>query len=97
MLLLLRKVLLPLCLAVLLGWQGFVFAEHQASHQHTFQSDNHCALCAIGLPFTTTDNAVIAVVKAAGYASFDIPCYLPQTLALTPKARAPPPVSPTLI
>ncbi len=90
MLLLLRNVLLPLCLAVLLGWQGFAFSEHQASHQHSFKSDHHCALCAMGVPFTTPPNVAIPVVKAIGYVTFDVPCSPPQTLSFAPKARAPP-------
>ncbi|WP_078754662.1 hypothetical protein [Enterovibrio nigricans] len=44
--------IMPILLAVLIGWQGIAFAEHKGSHHHESSIDHHCVLCALGLTST---------------------------------------------
>ncbi|WP_325894118.1 hypothetical protein [Grimontia sp. NTOU-MAR1] len=54
MLLPFRK-LLPLLLAVFLGWQGFAVAHHKGEHHHQHKVDHECMLCVLGMPAIEVD------------------------------------------
>ncbi|KXF80821.1 hypothetical protein [Enterovibrio coralii] len=89
MLKLLRNVL-PLLLAVMIGWQGIAFAEHKGSHHHEASIDHHCVLCALGLPSTTPPTSELLVSPATFPQEFD---YLFSSLSLdetAANARDPP-------
>ncbi|MEZ8140977.1 hypothetical protein [Enterovibrio sp. FF113] len=90
-----RQLLLPLLLAVLIGWQGLAVAEHKASHQHSLNTDHHCALCAMGAPAIASNDAIPSAPLVSGYMPSGYVSQSPQTSLLEPKARAPPLFSPT--
>lgn len=89
MLLPFRK-LLPLLLAVLLGWQSFAVAHHKGEHHHNHKVDHECTLCVLGMPAIEVDvvdsplNNILTFVEPPLWLSSLSTAHIGQ------KARSPP-------
>ncbi|MDD1780246.1 hypothetical protein LRP49_03440 [Enterovibrio sp. ZSDZ35] len=67
---LLRNIM-PLLLAILIGWQGVAFAEHKGSHHHETSIDHHCVLCALGLPSTSPPTSTQILPLIGNFETFE--------------------------
>ncbi len=84
--------LLPLLLAILLGWQSVAVAQHLGEHHHAGKVDYQCTLCALALPVIQATQPSLDVDVPAISTKVEYALTFHAIPAIAPQARAPPAV-----